>query len=311
MVGSSTGPVIESEVVTGERLQALAEATVLPRLLAFGDRNPRQIPQNAVVIGSHREIEGKHLDRLSRSKSIFVYTDAIGLFQDQIWPRLTRDGYVLITHNSDQQVGPEQIPWIERAGNQLVHWFAQNLTVNHPKLSPLPIGIANREWPHGDIEVLCEVARETWEVRPSELIHAAFDLNSHPHRQTAWTAIHSALPGTPERPPPHAYSYRDYLRDLARHRFCACPRGNGIDTHRLWESLYLGVVPVVERSTHTERWAREGIPVVLLDDWCQLSRERLESDPFAEIRFDPPKWLYLSHYARSISTLTAPLATAS
>jgi hypothetical protein len=34
-----------------------------------------------------------------------------------------------------------------------------------------------------------------------------------------------------------------------RYKYVICPRGNGIDTHRVWEALYLGVVPVVHHTS--------------------------------------------------------------
>jgi hypothetical protein len=300
---------MQSEVVTGERLQALADVILLPRMLAF--RHPRLAGERAEVItfASHRELDEHKLARISASSSIFVYTDAIGLFQEHVWPRLTGGPHVLITHNSDHEVGPKQLPWVERAGDQLAHWFAQNLLVGHPKLSPLPIGLANRRWPHGDIELLCRVAAEAENLPRSELIHAAFDVRTHPDRKRAWDAVRAAFPATTHMPS-QPVSFADYLRLLARHRFCACPRGNGIDTHRFWESLCLGVVPVVERSTHTELWAREGVPMVVLQDWSELSPQRLESDPLANAPPSRPDCLCLSHYARAIEKVTKLSAAA-
>jgi hypothetical protein len=45
--------------------------------------------------------------------------------------------------------------------------------------------------------------------------------------------------------------YEEYLRELAQHKFCLCIRGNGVDTHRFWESLYLGVIPVIIDNEQT------------------------------------------------------------
>jgi putative cell wall-binding protein len=46
-------------------------------------------------------------------------------------------------------------------------------------------------------------------------------------------------------------TYIQYLRELSTYKFCLCIRGNGIDTHRFWESLYLGVVPVIINNNTT------------------------------------------------------------
>jgi hypothetical protein len=40
----------------------------------------------------------------------------------------------------------------------------------------------------------------------------------------------------------------EYLKSIMNHDFVLCPRGNGRDTHRLWETLYLGSIPIVKRG---------------------------------------------------------------
>lgn len=40
----------------------------------------------------------------------------------------------------------------------------------------------------------------------------------------------------------------DYSKIAQSHSFIAAPRGNGVDTHRLWETLYRGSIPLVRDS---------------------------------------------------------------
>jgi hypothetical protein len=290
-------PLPAREVVTGERLQALAEAILVPHALALRDAGAASKSKRAIVFDQHRDIEGDALARISDATSLAIYSPALALFQEHVWPRLTGTGYVLISHNGDAEVGADQLDWVEAAGDKLGHWFAQNLVVEHPKLSPLPIGMANAMWAHGDLDALREVAAETRGTEPSALLHARFDVSTHPDRARAWQAVEAALPGATRRPEPAPFAA--YLRELASHRFCLCPRGNGVDTHRFWESQYLGVVPVVERSPHTDVWARRGVAMVALDDWDELSVERLEAEAQGT---RPPlhRLALLSHHERLI-----------
>ena len=39
-------------------------------------------------------------------------------------------------------------------------------------------------------------------------------------------------------------SYRDYLTELGKHAFALCPRGNGIDVHRVYEAILMKTVPI-------------------------------------------------------------------
>lgn len=51
--------------------------------------------------------------------------------------------------------------------------------------------------------------------------------------------------------------------------FVLCPEGNGVDTHRLWEVLYMGGVPVV-KSNPALNEIFERLPIVVLSNWRQL-----------------------------------------
>jgi hypothetical protein len=52
--------------------------------------------------------------------------------------------------------------------------------------------------------------------------------------------------------------------------FVACPSGNGFDTHRFWETLYRGSIPVVLESRWAQNLMSHGIPLAVISDWNQL-----------------------------------------
>ena len=51
------------------------------------------------------------------------------------------------------------------------------------------------------------------------------------------------------------------------------PKGNGIDCHRTWECLYLGVIPIVEKSTHMSYF--NDLPILFVDNYNDISIEYL------------------------------------
>jgi hypothetical protein len=62
-------------------------------------------------------------------------------------------------------------------------------------------------------------------------------------------------------------------------RFALCPRGCGMDTHRFYESIYLGCVPIVEKTNtvfdrlyHPET----GFPCLVVDRWSDVTEELLD-----------------------------------
>ena len=62
----------------------------------------------------------------------------------------------------------------------------------------------------------------------------------------------------------------DYLRKLREKPMVVCPEGNGVDTHRLWETLYMGGVPVVKNNELLNPLF-DVLPVVRVCDWNQLA----------------------------------------
>src|SRR3954465_6173983 len=148
------------EVIVGERFQALAGGILHPRALALRHAGAPVDAPAAVVFDQHRDLSEEVLARVARAITLSIYSPALGLFQEHVWPRLEGRGYVLITHNGDTEVGPDEIAFVEASGDKLGHWFCQNLAVEHPKLSPLPIGVANPMWEHGDVDALCAVVAE-------------------------------------------------------------------------------------------------------------------------------------------------------
>ena len=67
--------------------------------------------------------------------------------------------------------------------------------------------------------------------------------------------------------------------DLCRSKFVLCPEGTGIDTHRVYESLYCGATPVVLRNSLSHLYER--LPVCIVDKW---------TDPFVVPEQKPIDW---------------------
>jgi hypothetical protein len=74
-----------------------------------------------------------------------------------------------------------------------------------------------------------------------------------------------------------------YSRIASQHRFVACPRGAGIDTHRFWETLYRGSVPIVEKSDWAANLRNYAIPCLEIDSWADLPHESLNFDQFSHL----------------------------
>lgn len=184
---------------------------------------------------------------------------------------LLQNSFVLVSHNEDDNVTEEYLPIAEHA--KVVKWFAQNVMLEHPKIEFIPIGIANRMWTHGDPDVLLACIPGP-EAPKTKTTFFNFSVHTNPgQRQYCLdTLSRKGLAWTP-----HALQ-ATYLQSLASHRFAISPPGNGIDCHRIWESLYVGTVPIVLRSVFTQK-IQEHFPCVILNSWEEFSEDALPSIP--------------------------------
>jgi hypothetical protein len=75
----------------------------------------------------------------------------------------------------------------------------------------------------------------------------------------------------------------NYLANLRRTNFVLCPEGNGMDTHRLWETLYMGGVPVVVKSRYLDPIYFQ-LPLVRLESWRDLLNPEILERKWSEVQ---------------------------
>ena len=85
-------------------------------------------------------------------------------------------------------------------------------------------------------------------------------------------------------------------RSMGQSAFMICPSGQGNDTHRVWETLALGRIPIVDRTSTSQVY--DGLPVWLVDDWrefAEMSEDRL-SERLSDFvsRWDGYEWQRLT-----------------
>jgi len=76
---------------------------------------------------------------------------------------------------------------------------------------------------------------------------------------------------------------KKYLRRMRQSNFTICPAGNGIDTHRLWEALYVGSIPIVKSNPSINPLVRN-LPVLVVQSWQQLLDRQFLEENWISIR---------------------------
>jgi len=68
-------------------------------------------------------------------------------------------------------------------------------------------------------------------------------------------------------------NFEEYLTDLKSSCFVLSPRGNGLDTHRTYESILMGAIPIVRTSELDSLF--ENLPVLIVQSWEMITEEFL------------------------------------
>ena len=169
------------------------------------------------------------------------------------WPQYSKDGIIPSPPN-------------------VVRWFAQNAEVDNSLMVPFSIGVAKYHTDEGgkQYEVTVDDYRKMMEDhKRNKLIYFCCNVKNNINtRLFAGRAIFEKCSSAASMP--KRESQLDYFRSLQEHLFVACPPGNGKDTHRIWESLYFGAIPIVEDSVMNRHFAQL-FPILIVDTWNQIT----------------------------------------
>jgi FkbM family methyltransferase len=202
--------------------------------------------------------------------------------------------FTLITIEMDDAV-PQNLKWLEH--KYLKKWYSWNS--KHPDITPIPIGL-------NEVSQLAPMTQAKPVYPKIEKILINFR-QDRTERQQLFSQVK-------DLPFVHVESYSkkwhnaqdmiSHYESISKYKWTLCPRGAGEDTHRLWEALYLGSIPIVLKSTISQLY--KGLPVVQLDTWDELSldmlRERSKSLPNDRTNAYFKNWINLIKY-KTVSSI--------
>lgn len=92
-----------------------------------------------------------------------------------------------------------------------------------------------------------------------------------------------------------------FARLQRQFKFTLCPKGNGRDTHRIWESIYRGSWPIVEKDSWSESIA-ENYPIILVENLLDVeSLKSLRQDKNYSAAPELRSNLFLPHWKRLLT----------
>ena len=197
-----------------------------------------------------------------------TYRESIDDFFRNYHPFI-KNKYILVTHNSDLNITEGFHDYLE--SKTLFIWFAQNVGYNHPKLIPIPIGLENELWSNNYVKIINNCIDNKNYKEKKYLLYMNFNIKTN--YKIRWP-VYNLFKDEDFCFSPQRINNEEYLHDICSAQFLISPHGNGLDCHRTWEALYLGVIPVVKKSTLDPLY--KDLPVLIVDEWEEVTREFLE-----------------------------------
>ena len=153
----------------------------------------------------------------------------------------------------------------------------------------IPLGLTNNSNESPLHQVLGDTAHflRAYEKQPHRpdfdpTLYINFTISNNLTQRTRLLSVLERFPYVNREQPDMSVAGRiSYLANLRKYSFTACPEGNGPDTHRMWETLYMGGFPVVLRNSFTETLCQD-LPILLLTDWEEILNLEIMKNAFFE-----------------------------
>jgi hypothetical protein len=264
-------------------------------------------------------------DNLEDNEILHVCPQALKNFVSKVLPKVNKP-FILLTNNSDCTI-PEDFQTefdILIQHPLLTHWFSQNCTVDHPKITRIPIGL--------DYHTLTPTRKQTFvwsqpekhpwgikqepEFQEQQLLQFQSlskpfwerDVSAYANFQFLMTTRYGKIDRTEcLNTVPKDLVYYEPTKciratcwgNMIDHAFVLSPQGNGLDCHRTWEALCLGCIPIIKSSGIDSLF--EGLPVWIVSSWSEVSKENMVAkiNEFKEKEFRTEK-LTLEYWRKII-----------
>ncbi len=190
-----------------------------------------------IVIYSIKDFEIKEND------VIFCKTDYLLELFSKLYQINNLHNLKLITHQAATPYIDKKL--YEFKPNCISEWYSINIDFKEKGLFPIPLGIANNfSKPNLHAANFMDLYQNYKVVNKKNMLYCNFRTNTNPLRNSYLQLMENSSFCKITMP---NLSKKEYLTDLTNYKYIFCPEGVGLDTHRFWEAMYAGSIPVAKK----------------------------------------------------------------
>lgn len=171
----------------------------------------------------------------------------------------------LISHESDNGVTKQLF---DSRPSCVSRWYAMHVEYEHENLISLPAGLSHRYY--GKTHIVNPPINKR-QISEKKLLYINHRIETFPAgRKWIYEKFKTNDWCTADEP---NLTLEEYKNKLEMHKFILCPRGNGVDSCRVWECLYYGIIPIVE--DHINFKTLNDLPAIRVPSFSVVTKEFL------------------------------------
>ena len=153
--------------------------------------------------------------------------------------------------------------------DNIVKWYTKNVNTTDTRVEAIPTGLENDRWFRAIDKkglMLKKLEYPKGNHRLAYLnITKGTNLKERPQvcnlfERKPWVTVDKGYNG---------YKFSKYLHQIYHHKFVFSPGGNGMDSHRKWECLYMGTIPIDKRNIDNQFYT--DLPICFVDNWEDIT----------------------------------------
>jgi hypothetical protein len=224
---------------------------------------------NDVEFDYNKLINTFNITKLKDVNVVYLHT----MYKEQFFEIIKKldNKFIIMTHNSDDCIND-----VVNLPSNVIKWFSQNVNISDVRIESIPIGLENNRWFQHLNKKEKMINKLKTKKSFKNLLYINHNVNTYKQdrvepyqifKNKKWASLEMGLNGQ---------NFDSYLDNLYNHKFVLSPRGNGIDTHRKWEALYLKTIPIEKRNINNSFY--EDLPICLVDDWSDITEDFLNEE---------------------------------
>lgn len=222
-----------------------------------------------------------NINNLEENDRVFLNLDYAEHFYNYIINNKPIVKFQLLTQNSDRDFDDSIFSKFKYFCNKI---YSINTLIQDSNVIKIPIGFNDQS----TITLDTIDIKSLFFFEKSNLVYLNFKNAHHPSRPLC-TNYFKDFTWVTYNPDSNFLPIFDFYNQLKSFKYCICPRGTGLDTHRIYECLLFGVLPIVQKSELDDLYIK--LPIILVDEWSEITEQFL-NDKYDFYREKYLNWIH-------------------